>query len=97
MDEIEIIHENSAAFRRDFCYTLFVFYAILEIKFFENVPIYKLGLYALREGDADMVTQIAPTPVVKGTEAVKIYKEADQKRSQVSKNGAEKLRNEDNT
>ena len=37
-----------------------------------------------------MATQIAPTPVVKGTAAVKIYKEANQKRSQASKNGAEK-------
>ncbi|MCR5788880.1 MAG: hypothetical protein K6G83_03245 [Lachnospiraceae bacterium] len=39
-----------------------------------------------------MATQIAPTPVVKGTAAVKIYKEANQKRSQASKNGAEKLK-----
>ena len=35
-----------------------------------------------------MATQIAPTPVVKGTAAVKIYKEANQKRSQASENGA---------
>lgn len=40
-----------------------------------------------------MATQIAPTPVVKGTAAVKIYKEANQKRSQASKNRAEKLKN----
>ena len=40
-----------------------------------------------------MATQIAPTPVVKGTAAVKIYKEANQKRSQASKNGAERLKN----
>ena len=35
---------------------------------------------------------LAPTPVVKGTAAVKIYKEANQKRSQASKDGAEKLK-----
>ena len=45
----------------------------------------------LKEG-VEMATQIAPTPVVKGTAAVKIYKEANQKRSQASKNGAEKLK-----
>ena len=39
-----------------------------------------------------MATQIAPTPVVTGTAAVKIFKEANQKRSQASKNGAEKLK-----
>lgn len=39
-----------------------------------------------------MATQIAPTPVVKGAAAVKIYKEANTKRSQASKRGAEKLR-----
>lgn len=39
-----------------------------------------------------MATQIAPTPVVKGAMAVKIYKEANQKRSQASKDGAEKLK-----
>ena len=39
-----------------------------------------------------MATQIAPTSVVKGDAAVKIYKEASQKRSQASKNGAEKLK-----
>ena len=46
----------------------------------------------LRRGGVDMATQIAPTPVVKGTAAVKIYTEANQKRSQASKNGAEKLK-----
>ena len=39
-----------------------------------------------------MATQIAPTPVVKGPAAVKIYREANQKRSQASKGGAEKLK-----
>ncbi|MBR1568173.1 MAG: hypothetical protein IJ648_04355 [Lachnospiraceae bacterium] len=39
-----------------------------------------------------MATQIAPTPVVKGTAAEKIYKEANQNRSQASKYGAEKLK-----
>lgn len=39
-----------------------------------------------------MATQIAPTPVVKGAAAVRIYKEASQKRSQASKDGAAKLR-----
>ncbi len=39
-----------------------------------------------------MATQIASTPVVKGSAAVKIYKEANQKRSQASKNGADKLK-----
>ena len=47
----------------------------------------------LLRGGVEMATQIAPTPVVKGTAAVKIYKEANQKRSQASKNGAEKLKN----
>lgn len=39
-----------------------------------------------------MATQIASTPVVKGSDAVKIYNEANRKRSQASKNGAEKLK-----
>ena len=39
-----------------------------------------------------MATQIAPTPVVKGAAAVKIYNETNQKRSQAAKNGAEKLK-----
>ena len=51
-----------------------------------------LGARAPKQGGVDMATQIAPTPVVKGTAAVKIYKEANQKRSQASKNGAEKLK-----
>ena len=41
---------------------------------------------------SNMATQIAPTPVVKGTVAVEIFKEANQKRSKASKNGAEKLK-----
>ena len=43
-------------------------------------------------GGALMATQIAPTPVVKGAAAVKIYMEANQKRTQASKKGAEKLK-----
>ena len=39
-----------------------------------------------------MATQIAPTPVVKGTTAIKIYKEPNQIRNQASKNGTEKLK-----
>ena len=38
-----------------------------------------------------MATQIAPTPVVRGNEAVKIYKEANQKRKDASKTAAEAL------
>jgi len=38
-----------------------------------------------------MATQIAPTPVVKGSVAVKIYAEANQKRSEASRKGAQKL------
>ena len=38
-----------------------------------------------------MATQIASTPVVKGSEAVKIYNQANQKPSQAAKNGAEKI------
>ena len=39
-----------------------------------------------------MATQIASTPVIKGAEVVKIYKEANQKRSEKSKDGAKKLK-----
>lgn len=39
-----------------------------------------------------MATQITSTPVVKGTEAVIIYNEANQKPSSASEIGAEKLR-----
>lgn len=39
-----------------------------------------------------MATQIAPTPIIKGAIAVQIYKEANTKRSQASKKGAEKLK-----
>ena len=39
-----------------------------------------------------MATQIASTPVVRGKEAVKIYKEANQKRKDASKTGAEVLK-----
>lgn len=38
-----------------------------------------------------MATQIAATPVVKGTEAVKILKEANRKPSKESEKGAKKL------
>ena len=38
-----------------------------------------------------MATQIAATPVVKGAIAVKVYKEANQKRSEASQKGAQKL------
>lgn len=38
-----------------------------------------------------MATQIASTPVVKGEIAVKVYKEANQKRSEASQRGAQKL------
>jgi len=38
-----------------------------------------------------MATQIASTPIVKGTAAVKIYKEANQKPSEASKKGAQIL------
>ena len=47
----------------------------------------------LRRGGVDMATQIAPTPVVKGIAAVKIYEEANQKRSQASRYGAQLLKN----
>lgn len=38
-----------------------------------------------------MATQIAATPVVKGSEAVKIFKEANRKPSKESEKGAKKL------
>jgi hypothetical protein len=38
-----------------------------------------------------MATQIAPTPIVKGKEAVKIYNQANQVRTEASKKGAVKL------
>ena len=38
-----------------------------------------------------MATQIAATPVVKGAEAVKIFKEANRKPSKESEKGAKKL------
>ena len=63
-----------------------------ELRFLDGVPIQIWGARAPKQGGVDMATQIAPTPVVKGTAAVKIYKEANQKRSQASKNGAEKLK-----
>lgn len=40
-----------------------------------------------------MATQKAPTPVIKGQEAVKIYKEVNRKSSGKSKTGVEKLNN----
>ncbi len=40
-----------------------------------------------------MATQIAPTPIVKGQAAVKIYTQANQKRTEASKRGAIKLMN----
>ena len=39
-----------------------------------------------------MASQIASTPVIRGKEAVKIYKEANQKRKSDSKKGAEALK-----
>lgn len=44
-----------------------------------------------------MATQIASTPVIKGEMAVKIYKEANQKRSEASQRGAQKLAAKFNT
>lgn len=38
-----------------------------------------------------MATQIAATPVVKGSEAVRIFKEANRKPSKESEKGAKKL------
>ena len=40
-----------------------------------------------------MATQIAPTPVVKGSEAAKILKEANRKTSAEAKKGSKKLSN----
>ena len=40
-----------------------------------------------------MATQIAPTPVVKGSEAEKILKEANKKTSAEAKKGSKKLSN----
>ncbi|MBQ7444487.1 MAG: hypothetical protein IJS71_00915 [Clostridia bacterium] len=39
-----------------------------------------------------MATQIASTPIIRGAEAKKIFKEANKKPSQASKDGAEKLK-----
>ena len=39
-----------------------------------------------------MPTQIAPTPIIRGPEAEKIYQEANQKRTEAAKMSAEKLR-----
>lgn len=39
-----------------------------------------------------MATQIAATPIIRGKEAVKIYKEANKKFSAESKKGAEILK-----
>ena len=38
-----------------------------------------------------MATQIAPTPVIKGSEALKIYLEANRKPSPKAENGKKKL------
>ena len=38
-----------------------------------------------------MAAQIAPTPIVKGQDAVRIYVQANQKRTEASKKGADKL------
>ena len=38
-----------------------------------------------------MATQIAATPVIKGSEAIKILKEANRKHSEESEKGAKKL------
>lgn len=51
---------------------------------------YKIKELKKRNGDI-MATQIAPTPIVRGPEAVRILKEANRKPSQEAKQGAEKL------
>ncbi len=38
-----------------------------------------------------MASQIAPTPIIRGSEAKKIYAEANRKPSKKSENGAKKL------
>ena len=88
-----IVHEDSVDFGRDSCYNLAVPSCHLTGSGSpDGATIYESEAYATERGGVDMATQIAPTPVVKGTAAVKIYKEANQKRSQASKNGAEKLK-----
>lgn len=52
--------------------------------------IYKYRSY---KGEISMATQIAPTPVVKGSEAEKILKEANKKTSAEAKKGSTKLSN----
>ncbi len=39
-----------------------------------------------------MATQIAPTPIIRGQAAIKIYQEANQKSNPVSKDRAEALK-----
>ena len=51
------------------------------------ITFYKFSVTAFR-----MATQIAPTPIIKGKEAVKIYQEANRKFGAASKNGAEALK-----
>ena len=45
------------------------------------------------KGVISMATQIAPTPVVKGSEAERILKEANKKTSAEAKKGSKKLSN----
>ena len=52
--------------------------------------IYKYRSY---KGGISKATQIAPTPVVKGSEAEKILKEANKKTSAEAKKGSKKLSN----
>jgi len=46
-----------------------------------------------KEAATHMATQIAATPVIKGSEALKILKEANRKPSNKSEKGAKKLAN----
>ena len=46
-----------------------------------------------KKEEIHMATQIAPTPIVKGSEAVKILKEANRKTSIEAQKGSKKLAN----
>ena len=45
----------------------------------------------INDGGVYMSAQIAPTPIIRGPEAEKIYKEVNREPSAESKNGAKKL------
>lgn len=45
----------------------------------------------INDGGVYMSAQIAPTPIIRGPEAEKIYKEANREPSEESRNGAKKL------